>query len=364
LQILLICIGLLAGNAAAQTQPAAASPAAAPTSPTSPAKTAATPLPDPKTPQEFFARARALGDLEASGIPFHLKATYVASGDAEFTGNGTYEEWWQSKDLWRKEATLGGYKYVAIRSGGKQTAAATAAYIPLRVREMMGPQIFHLALSKGNMGDWKLSQGTEGSEVRETATQEHPCDSRYKEFVCTRQYEFAKRGWLQTYRIEDLSETFTDYQPFGDLYAPRKIVLALRGETLLTADIISLESLSGRDPGEWDTRVPADLHAAPSQVFEETAAKDVRPPKPVHKLHVKYPQSERKSHPNSVVVVACTVDAAGAVREPYVLLSGGAAFDQAAMDAVRQFRFAPAMKDGVPGMADFNLVINFRYRRF
>ena len=71
------------------------------------AKTAAAPLPDPQTPEEFFARARALSDLEASGTPFHLKATYVASGDAEFTGNGTYEEWWQSKDLWRKEATLG-----------------------------------------------------------------------------------------------------------------------------------------------------------------------------------------------------------------------------------------------------------------
>ena len=45
-------------------------------------------LPDPQTPEEFFARARQLSDLEASGIPFHLKATYVASGDAEFTGNG------------------------------------------------------------------------------------------------------------------------------------------------------------------------------------------------------------------------------------------------------------------------------------
>ena len=76
-------------------------------------------LPDPQTPEEFFARARQLSDLEASGIPFHLKATYVASGDAEFTGNGAYEEWWQSKDVWRKEATLGDYKYVAIKDGEK-----------------------------------------------------------------------------------------------------------------------------------------------------------------------------------------------------------------------------------------------------
>ncbi|HET9085903.1 MAG TPA: hypothetical protein VFN53_00085 [Acidobacteriaceae bacterium] len=83
----------------------------------SPPSAAAT-SPNPKTPEEFFARARQLSDLEAAGIPFHLKATYVASGDAEFTSNETYEEWWESKDTWRKEATLGGYRYVGLRKAG------------------------------------------------------------------------------------------------------------------------------------------------------------------------------------------------------------------------------------------------------
>ena len=96
--VILMCFGFSLVNAAAQTQPAAGPPAAAPTPPVTSAKAAtatatssaaAVPLPDPQTPQEFFARARALSDLEASGIPFHLKAIYVATGDAEFTGNGT-----------------------------------------------------------------------------------------------------------------------------------------------------------------------------------------------------------------------------------------------------------------------------------
>jgi protein TonB len=361
--VLLMCFGFSLVYAAAQTQPAAGPPAAAPTTPQPSAKAAATPLPDPQTPEEFFARARQLSDLEASGIPFHLKATYVASGDAEFTGNGTYEEWWQSKDLWRKEATLGDYKYVEIQNGDKHAVYGSSTYVPLRIREVMGPQISHLGLSK-ERGDWRFSAGAEGSEVQEIATQEHPCDSRYKNFVCTRQYEFTKRGWLHSYRVDDLSESFTDYQPFGDLCFPRKIALTLRGDALLTAEVVTLENISRSDSGAIDTRIPADLHAASLQVFGDSAAKDVRPPKPVHTLHLKYPQSERKSHPNSVVVLACTVDVAGAVREPYVLLSGGTEFDQAAMDAVRQFRFAPAMKDGVPAMADFDLVVNFRYRLF
>jgi protein TonB len=252
---------------------------------------------------------------------------------------------------------------VEIQNGDKHAVYGSSTYVPLRIREVMGPQISHLGLSK-ERGDWRFSAGAEGSEVQEIATQEHPCDSRYKNFVCTRQYEFTKRGWLHSYRVDDLSESFTDYQPFGDLCFPRKIALTLRGDALLTAEVVTLENISRSDSGAIDTRIPADLHAASLQVFGDSAAKDVRPPKPVHTLHLKYPQSERKSHPNSVVVLACTVDVAGAVREPYVLLSGGTEFDQAAMDAVRQFRFAPAMKDGVPAMADFDLVVNFRYRLF
>ncbi|MGC2510367.1 MAG: hypothetical protein WA430_07350, partial [Acidobacteriaceae bacterium] len=133
--VVLMCFGFSLVYAAAQTQPAASPPAAAPTPPLPPGKTDPAPLPDPQTPEEFFARARALSDLEASGIPFHLKATYVASGDTEFTGNGTYEEWWQSKDLWRKEATLGNFKYLAIMNHGDEKDYGSSSYIPLRLRQ-------------------------------------------------------------------------------------------------------------------------------------------------------------------------------------------------------------------------------------
>src|SRR5665213_1845988 len=89
----------------------------------------------PRTPLEFFARARQLSDLEATGIPFHLKASYVAAGNAEFIGNGTIEEWWQSKDVWRKEATLGDYRWVEIQNGAEPSLYSTAAYVPLRLRQ-------------------------------------------------------------------------------------------------------------------------------------------------------------------------------------------------------------------------------------
>jgi hypothetical protein len=255
-------------------------------------------MPDPKTPAEFFARARQLSDLEASGIPFHLKATYVATGDTEFTGNGTYEEWWQSKDLWRTEATLGDYKYVAIKNGDKETAAATDAYTPLRVRELMELQIFHIEMPKENKEKWKLSQGTEGSGTK-IVTEEKPCDSRYKSFVCTHQFEFTERGFLQSYRVNDLLETYAGFQPFEKLSFPRRVVVTLRGDALLTVDITSLDGLSGFDRRLFHTSTDAALRAVPSQLIEGISAEDVTPPKLVHNVRMKYPKSERKTSSES-----------------------------------------------------------------
>lgn len=134
----------------------------------------------------------------------------------------------------------------------------------------------------------------------------------------------------------------------------------MRGDALLTANIVSLEKLSSADHGPLSAKIPADLPAVPSQVFEYPPAKDVTPPKAVHVARVKYPKSERKRHPNSLVLVACAIDATGAVREPYVQVSGGSAFDRAAMDAIRKYHFSPATKNGVPGMVDLNVVIDFR----
>ena len=43
----------------------------------------------------------------------------------------------KSKDEWRKDATLGDYKYVAIKNEDTPTIYATVSIIPSRVRQML-----------------------------------------------------------------------------------------------------------------------------------------------------------------------------------------------------------------------------------
>jgi len=59
------------------------------------------------------------------------------------------------------------------------------------------------------------------------------------------------------------------------------------------------------------------------------------------------------------VVLAVALDVTGAVIEVSVIQSGGADFDVAAMDAVRQWTFTPALRDGQPFAAKIRVPVHF-----
>ena len=369
----LMCFGFSLVYAAAQTQPAAGSPAAAPTSPSSPAKAAAAPLPDPRTPEEFFARARQLSDLEASGIPFHLKATYVASGDAEFTGNGTYEEWWQSKDLWRTEATLDDYKYVVIKNGATTSAYATEPYLPLRLRQAMDAVLVRFAADAGTSRKWKIQHTKLSGSDFAVLFKSDSCGG--VEVACFQSYfttDGMFRGRVLNRRIELL---YNSLQPFQNLQIARSVTKEIDGTPILELSIKSIEAL-----GESATNLSQDA-SAPENLVElpvvpfvaridsnlstpqskaELRADRVTPPKLVNQVDPEFPEAERERHRSGRVFVACTIDAKGTVREPYIQGSAGAAFDRAAVDAVRRYRFKPAVNRGEPMLMDMIIEIEFR----
>jgi TonB family protein len=328
---------------------------------------------NPKTPEEFFARARQLSDLEAAGIPFHLKATYVATGDTEFTGKGTYEEWWKSKDVWRKEATLEDYKSVSIRDGKQTAASATSAYSPLRLRQVIGLQIFNLIrlpaiqildlfrLPEKSSEEWQLSLENEGGNTLEVATKQVPCDPRHKKILCIAQYKFAENGLLRGFRINDISEKYSDFQPFGKLSFSRKQILALRDNPVLTVDIKSLESLPQNVGDLFAVNSASTLPVLLPEVFANSD-EPITPPKPVHRTRLKYPKSERKSHGKKTVIVECTIDKNGAVREPFIQFSREPGLDETALQDFRQWKFNPAMRNGKPLVAE--LLILFQVHVF
>jgi TonB family protein len=80
-----------------------------------------------------------------------------------------------------------------------------------------------------------------------------------------------------------------------------------------------------------------------------------------YSVDAKYPQSERsKGKANVVVVCELVVNSKGLPQDVHVVQSAGRTFDNSAMDAIRQYRFSPAMRKGEPVAVSVTIETNMR----
>jgi TonB family protein len=97
--------------------------------------------------------------------------------------------------------------------------------------------------------------------------------------------------------------------------------------------------------------------AAPAVADEARRPKLTKPPKLVAFIEAPYPDSEKAAGKQASVVLQIAISATGTVDNVVVIQSAGPAFDQAAIDAVRQFKFEPAEIDDTPAP----IKIQYRY---
>jgi TonB family protein len=86
----------------------------------------------------------------------------------------------------------------------------------------------------------------------------------------------------------------------------------------------------------------------------------VTPPTLISKIAPAYTEEARRAKYSGTVVVNVTVDASGRSVDLRVLRSLGMGLDEKAIEAVQQWRFRPAMKDGKPVVSQAQVEVNFR----
>lgn len=74
----------------------------------------------------------------------------------------------------------------------------------------------------------------------------------------------------------------------------------------------------------------------------------IEPPALVEFVEAEFPESERETGEGATVLLQIAISEEGEVVGVALLESAGEAFDRAAVEAVRQFKFSPAKRDGVP----------------
>ncbi len=86
----------------------------------------------------------------------------------------------------------------------------------------------------------------------------------------------------------------------------------------------------------------------------------VHAPRPLSAPDPQYSEAARKAKVNGSVVLALAINDKGDVDDVRVARSTDRRFEQNAMDAAKQWKFAPATKDGKPVAVQENIEMTFR----
>lgn len=87
---------------------------------------------------------------------------------------------------------------------------------------------------------------------------------------------------------------------------------------------------------------------------------DVKAPVVLQRVEPVYPEVARKARVSGIVILEAVIDRTGAVKDVRVLEGLPFGLDEAAVDAVKQWRFAPATLNGQPVDVLFNLTVSFK----
>ena len=102
---------------------------------------------------------------------------------------------------------------------------------------------------------------------------------------------------------------------------------------------------------------------APGLPAQQTIFRTNREAKPIQTARATYPAMALRAGLESDVTLRIEVDPQGSVIRAEIIKSGGAGFDEEALNAVKQSRFEPAQSDGQNISAEFTFVYRFRLQR-
>jgi hypothetical protein len=277
----------------------------------------------------------------ATMSPFTLKLSFIAGGQARYTGAGDMEETWLSGRQWRWSAHLGGFSMTRIGGGGVAYDDKAPGPIPMRIH-MLRTAVFWPVLTSPGALIRITSTKFEGADVMCVllSRQGNPATAtpgrRWEEMeYCID----TKDGLLRLYSEAPGIYTTYDYRDalqFHNRILPRQITVT-EGETpVLTA---RLESIT--DPLSTD-----------AAYFTPTEQMKAHGPGPMLMAPARFPRNVSLTngpvgHIQPVIVVA-EIAEDGSVSEAEVLQDPNSALARQILEEVRKTAM-PANREETPG---------------
>jgi TonB family protein len=137
--------------------------------------------------------------------------------------------------------------------------------------------------------------------------------------------------------------------------------VAVFGANVLRTDSPTRLSMSGMAADEETEKEQQKRSEAKLKtVSAESLCDEITHPVVIEKVNPKYPSDARDEKVMGMVIVETVLTEEGLVEEVQVLESVDERLSKVAVDAIRQWRFEPALCDGEPVAVYYNVTFNFR----
>ncbi len=305
-----------------------------------------------ETKQEIGERlletAQKLSDIRAEGAPaFRMEAKFRIKSKSQAKDiDGKYSEIWVSKAKWHREVETPFFHRLEVG-----LSASSSAYLDSgsdRLDKFSDRMLLRFPKSASEI---KGVSSREVAGVKASCVESKVVNAKNVDCVDLATGAFLSREIDRGSGPETC--WYRDYHAFGGRSFPRSVHCEKKhgDDTEMTISSLAAgtstdESLFAKPPGAVEV---ADMNGCRGH--------PATPPQVTYDPEPKYPEH---GEDGVTVVISTVVGVDGTPQDPYVTNRVRKDFDQAALDAVRQWRFKPAVCDGEPVPVVISVQINFR----
>jgi len=131
------------------------------------------------------------------------------------------------------------------------------------------------------------------------------------------------------------------------------------GASLFRVDPDATHSTSEMSTGDESQKDEEESYPKLKTVSADSVCDEITHPVPIEKINPVYPPEAREEKVMGIVIVETVVNEEGVVDAIKVLESPDERLTEAAVEAIKQWRFEPALCDGEPVGVYYNVTVNF-----
>jgi TonB family protein len=296
----------------------------------------------------LVGRAMSISAVREEGSPpFRLKANVKVTQEDGSTVEGTYTETWVSNSQWRRETALGEFHRTQVVLGRKSWTSDNSTVVPERLAAISATFDPWLGFANPWKADKFENQEVDGKTAR--------CFRTKPEMWGISELCFESNTGTLAARIvpvhvrnKDVNGLciYRDYRPLGDRRAPTSYSCFEDKKLRLQAHVVELALRP-----ELDQNLFAPLPDGKEGAHCPTTP---QPPKVVQNDAPFSPGAEK-----GIVTISLSVGTDGKGHDLKVVDSPSKASENTALEAVRKWKFKPALCQGEPMDAEIAVEIDF-----